>query len=69
MTKITTTKLERAIWRRKFKFDRKILGFKEAIPKHEVKCDSCGRTKLMSVGQIQKCFHRQFAKSRRKQNV
>lgn len=67
MTQITQTKLNRAIFQQtinplngKIENTKKILGFRPAQPRDIVTCKAkgCGRQKLLSVGQIWVCHHK-----------
>ena len=63
MSKITQSKAARCIMKGK-----KVLDIKPTAPRKEIKCDSCGRKYLVSVGQIKKCYHGSaYETSRRKQ--
>lgn len=63
MSKITQTKLARAITRvgvsksGKRKVTR-IVGYKPAQSRDLIKCKGCGRAKLLSVGQLWVCKHK-----------
>ena len=61
MTKITQTKLARAITRlghdSKGKKVPRIVGYEHAQKREKMTC-KCGRSKLLSVGQIWVCKHK-----------
>lgn len=62
MTAITKTRLARAIWRDGAKNSQgrvipRIVGYHPPQPRSKVYC-KCGRFKLLSVGQIYICHHK-----------
>lgn len=63
MSKITQTKLARAKWRDGVSKDykrtaKRITGYAPAQAREWLKCQGCDRKKLLSVGQIWKCNHK-----------